>query len=44
LDWLEKAYEERSSILAYLQVDPRLDSLRENPRFAALMRRLRFST
>lgn len=43
-DWLEKAYEERSSVLAYLQVDPRLDSLREDPRFEALVRRLRFPT
>lgn len=43
-DWLEKAYEERSSVLAYLQVDPRLDSVRDDPRFEALVRRLRFPT
>lgn len=42
LDWLDKAYEERSSIIAYVQVDPRLDSLRGDPRFQALVRRLRF--
>ena len=37
---LERAYEERSTVLAYLLIDPRLASLREEPRFAALARRL----
>lgn len=41
-NWLEKAYQERSSVLAYLQVDPRLDPLRADPRYEALRRRLRF--
>jgi serine/threonine-protein kinase len=37
---LEKAYEERSSRLAYLNVDPVLDSLRPDPRFNELRRRV----
>jgi Tol biopolymer transport system component len=36
LDWLEKAYEERSYWLIYLEVDPALDPLRDHPRFATL--------
>ena len=38
--WLEKAYEERSSLLAYIQVEPRLDKLRADPRFQSLLHRL----
>ena len=38
LDWLEKAREERSYWLIYLQVDPALDPLRGHPRFAGLLR------
>jgi serine/threonine-protein kinase len=37
---LERAYEERSTVLAYLLVDPRLAALRAEPRFLALARRL----
>jgi len=40
LRYLEKAYEERSTVLAYVQIDPRLASLRAEPRFVALVRRL----
>ena len=36
LDWLERAYDERSYWLIYLKVDPALDVLRENPRFKNL--------
>jgi TolB-like protein/DNA-binding winged helix-turn-helix (wHTH) protein/Flp pilus assembly protein TadD len=39
--WLEKAYEERSSALAYLKVEPRLDSLRPDAHFQDLVRRMR---
>jgi TolB-like protein/Tfp pilus assembly protein PilF len=39
LVWLEKAYEERDSLMAYLKVSPRLDSLRSDPRFRRLLRR-----
>ena len=40
LRYLERAYEERSTVLAYLLIDPRLASLRDDPRFLALARRL----
>jgi len=40
LRYLEKAYEERSTVLAYVQIDPRLTSLKGEPRFVALVRRL----
>jgi len=40
LRYLERAYEERSTVLAYVLIDPRLASLREHPRFLALARRL----
>lgn len=41
-DWLEKAYRERFWMMAFLQVDPRLDALRSDPRFAGLLRRMDF--
>jgi len=40
LRYLERAYEERSTVLAYLTIDPRLAPLRDDPRFHALTRRL----
>lgn len=40
LEWLEKAYEERSSWLGEIQVDPRLDGLRSDPRFEDIARRV----
>jgi Flp pilus assembly protein TadD len=39
--WMEKVYEERRGFVAYLKVDPRLDPLRQDPRFAALVTRMR---
>jgi tetratricopeptide (TPR) repeat protein len=36
LEWLEKAYEEHSTLLSYLKMDPRLDPLRSDPRFSDL--------
>ncbi|HEY7636976.1 MAG TPA: FlgO family outer membrane protein [Gemmatimonadales bacterium] len=40
LRYLERAYEERSTVLAYLMIDPRLTPLRKDPRFLALAKRL----
>jgi serine/threonine-protein kinase len=41
LDWSEVAYEERRGWLAYFTVNPLLDPLRQEPRFKALVARLR---
>jgi DNA-binding winged helix-turn-helix (wHTH) protein/TolB-like protein/Flp pilus assembly protein TadD len=40
LGWLEKAYEDRSTLLVWMKVDPRLDKLRSEPRFKAVMRQM----
>jgi adenylate cyclase len=40
LDWLEKAFEERFNRLAYLRREPVWDSLRQQPRFQALLHRI----
>jgi Flp pilus assembly protein TadD len=40
LQWLEKACEDRSSWLAWIKVDPQFDSLRGEPRFQDLVRRM----
>ncbi len=39
-DWLDKAVAERSGSTRYLKVDVRLDPLRADPRFAALLERV----
>ena len=41
--WLERAYEERDSWMNYLALDPRLDPLRSDARFATLLQRLNVS-
>jgi DNA-binding SARP family transcriptional activator/TolB-like protein len=40
LDWLERAYAQRSHSMAFLAVDPQLAPLRGEPRFADLLRRV----
>lgn len=40
--WLEKSYDSRCGWLSWLRVDPRLDALRADLRFASLLRRLGF--
>ena len=40
LRYLERAYTERSTVLAYLLIDPRLAQLRTDPRFVALAKQL----
>lgn len=42
MNWLEKAYEDRSNGLVFLKVEPELDPLRSNPRFIALEQKLHF--
>ncbi len=41
--WLEKAHEEGRGWLAYLKVDPFLDSVRGDPRLAELIHRMRLA-
>ena len=43
LDALERAFTERAGLLVFLKVEPIFDSLRGEPRFAALMRRLQLA-
>ena len=38
--WLEHAYAERDNWLSFLKVDPRFDTLRSDPRFQDLQRRI----
>jgi len=40
LAWLERAYQEHAPILRYIRVHPFLDSLRNDPRFTDLVRRV----
>ena len=42
--WLERAYDARDSWMDYLAVDPRLDGLHTDPRFADLLRRLKLGS
>jgi adenylate cyclase len=42
-EWLEKAYQERSDALAWFRQEPESKSLRSDPRFAALMRKVGFT-
>ena len=37
---LEKAYEQRSSWLVWLKVEPKFDSLRDDPRYTSLLKRI----
>ena len=39
-EWLSKSFEERSSALVFLKVEPGFDSLRNDPRFTELLRRI----
>jgi TolB-like protein/DNA-binding winged helix-turn-helix (wHTH) protein len=42
LEWLAKAYEQRSTMMMQLGVSPDLDSLRSDPRFQDLLRLMNF--
>jgi TolB-like protein/Tfp pilus assembly protein PilF len=41
-EWLTKAYEERSSSMVFLKVNPFFEALRSDPRFQDLARRMHF--
>ena len=38
--WLEKAYQERSPGMTWLKVEPMLDNIRSDPRYADLLHRV----
>jgi len=40
MEWLEKAYEQRTDTLTYIKMEPRFDPLRSDPRFQDMLRRL----
>jgi len=40
LTWLEKAYQQHSTMMTWLKVDPRFDRIRGEPKFQNLMRRV----
>ncbi len=42
LAWLQMAYEDRADGLVYLQAEPKFDTLRSDPRFQNLLRRMNF--
>ena len=41
--WIDKAFEERSGYLLYLNVDPKVDSLRSDPRFKQILKKIGFN-
>jgi hypothetical protein len=43
-EWLDRAYQRRSHWLVFLNVDPRLDDLRGDPRFDALRQQVGLGT
>ena len=42
LEWLRRAFEERTAMVLWVRQDPALAPLRADPRYAALDRQLRF--
>jgi hypothetical protein len=42
-DEFERSFEERESSLRWVSVDPRVDQLRGNPRFQAILKRMGLS-
>ncbi len=43
LEWLNKAYVDRTPRLTLFRVDPRFDSLRKEPQFTALLNKMGLS-
>jgi len=44
LEWLDTAMRRRDPGLIYLKTDPLMNPLRQEPRFQAVMRKLKFPT
>jgi DNA-binding winged helix-turn-helix (wHTH) protein/TolB-like protein len=44
LEWLEKAYEERSELLVFIKVAPNFDGIRAEPEFVEVMKRIGLSS
>ena len=42
IQWLQNAYEDRSHWLVWLNLDPRFDNVRSDPRFQELLQRMKF--
>ncbi len=42
-EWLEKAYVERTQWMVWLKVEPKFESVRSDPRFTNLVRRVGFT-
>jgi serine/threonine-protein kinase len=42
LDWLERAYDERGILVAWLKTWPLYDPLRNEPRFKELLARMKY--
>ena len=40
-EWLDKAYEDHSTWLTWIKVDPRFDGIRDDPRYHDLLQRMR---
>jgi serine/threonine-protein kinase len=40
IEWLYRAYDLHSDVISYIKMDPRMDSLRSDPRFQELLRRI----
>ena len=44
LEQLNKAFEDRAGFILYLNVEPLFDPLRADPRFAELVRKMKFQS
>ena len=41
--WLDKGYQERSGLMCWIEIEPKFDPLRSDPRFIDLLRRMRLN-
>jgi hypothetical protein len=42
MEWLERGYKERLWLMCVLKTEPTFDTLRDDPRFQDLLRRMNF--